>query len=1055
MNEQLWRLLEAECIDGKYYLKELLGVGGYGAVFRADEVVGDRLIRQVAVKLISPEGDQKNREKQLEELIAAVKLDHPHLIRCYAPGLTQIKIGEMLYLVMELGAETLAKLLEQKPGALGEEEVEKIVKEIGAALVYLHQEPEGQVHRDVKPANVIKVGEYWKLADFGLMRSINSGKSARTSSRKGTSEYAPPEAYEGVVATGWDIWSLGVIMAEMLTGKLPFIGETEQQLMVKVIQEEPSIEWSKISQRYREIIQGALEKDREKRWTATMVLNAMTKTPAPISSHPKPISLTPPPSPQVNFAPSPQENLVTSRADLRKLDQLLSDKKWQEADQETTQVMLKVMTREKEGYLTEDNCRNFPKNELRMIDQLWLKYSNDKFGFSVQKKIWLKLGGKLDSYDSNTYVKLGDEVGWRKGGSWLNYSDLTFNISARRGHLPLFGWVVVGCWWVGLGDGSLLSSLDSNMVPTPAPSPQVGDVKIPHSTSSPPKPTSPTPAPSPQVNFAPSPQENLVTSRADLRKLDQLLSDKKWQEADQETNRVMCKIMNREKEGWLTADNCRNFPKNELRMIDQLWLKYSNDKFGFSVQKKIWLKLGGKLDSYDSDTYVKLGDEVGWRKGGNWLNYSDLTFNIYAPLGHLPGGGGGGFLVGELNGHCLLFSSLDSNMVPTPAPSPQVGDVKIPHSTSSSPKPTSPTPAPSPQVNFAPSPQENLVTSRADLRKLDQLLSDKKWQEADQETARVMCKIMNREKERWLTPDDCRNFPKNELRMIDQLWLKYSNDKFGFSVQKKIWLKLGGKLDYDYDTYVKIGDEVGWRKGGNWLSSYSNFTFNISAPAGHLPAGGVFGLGVWVGWGFGLSLFSSLDSNMVPTPALSPQVGDVKIPHSTSSPPKPTSPTPAPSPQENLVTSRADLRKLDQLLLDKKWQEADQETVRVMCKIMNREKEGWLTADNCRNFPKNELRMIDQLWLKYSNDKFGFSVQKKIWLKLGGKLDSYDSDTYVKLGDEVGWRKGGNWLSSYSNFTFNISAPMGHLPVWEGRAVGGVLWVWGGVWGISFLFSRL
>ncbi len=449
MNEQLWRLLEAECIDGKYYLKELLGVGGYGAVFRADEVVGDRLIRQVAVKLISPEGDQKNREKQLEELIAAVKLDHLHLIRCYAPGLTQIKIGEMLYLVMELGAETLAKLLEQKPGALGEEEVEKIVKEIGAALVYLHQEPEGRVHRDVKPANVIKVGEHWKLADFGLMRSINSGKSARTSSRKGTSEYAPPEAYEGVVATGWDIWSLGVIMAEMLTGKLPFIGETEQQLMVKVIQEEPSIEWSKISQRYREIIQGALEKDREKRWTATMVLNAMTvPTPAPslqvgdvkiphsTSSSPKPTSPTPAPAPQVNFAPAPQVNLVTSRADLRKLEQLLSDKKWQKADQETTRVMLKIMNREEERSLTANNCRNFPKNELRLIDQLWLKYSNDKFGFSVQKKIWLKLGGKLDSYDWDTYVKLADQVGWRKGGNWLNYSDLTFNSAAPLGHFP-------------------------------------------------------------------------------------------------------------------------------------------------------------------------------------------------------------------------------------------------------------------------------------------------------------------------------------------------------------------------------------------------------------------------------------------------------------------------------------------------------------------------------------------------------------------------------------------------------------------------------------------
>ncbi len=124
-------------------------MGGYGAVFRADEVVGDRVMREVAVKLILPEGDQQNQQKQLEELIAAVNLEHPNLIRCFAPGETTIKGIKLLYLVMELGAETLGKRLEK--GVLREEEVEKIVKEIGAALVYLHQEPKRRVHRDVKP----------------------------------------------------------------------------------------------------------------------------------------------------------------------------------------------------------------------------------------------------------------------------------------------------------------------------------------------------------------------------------------------------------------------------------------------------------------------------------------------------------------------------------------------------------------------------------------------------------------------------------------------------------------------------------------------------------------------------------------------------------------------------------------------------------------------------------------------------------------------------------------------------------------------------------------
>ena len=134
----------------------------------------------------------------------------------------------------------------------------------------------------------------------------------------------------------------------------------------------------------------------------------------------------------------PTIKLQTSKADFRKLDQLLSEGKWKEADQETTQLMLKYANREKEGYLDIDSCRNFPQEELRIIDQLWLKYSHDRFGFSVQKKIWVDNGGKLDeNCDSDTYNKLGNKVGWRKGGDWLDYSDLTFSANAPQGHLPL------------------------------------------------------------------------------------------------------------------------------------------------------------------------------------------------------------------------------------------------------------------------------------------------------------------------------------------------------------------------------------------------------------------------------------------------------------------------------------------------------------------------------------------------------------------------------------------------------------------------------------------
>ncbi len=433
-NEQLWRMLTGECVNGQYHLKKLLGVGSYGAVFQADEVVGDRLIRQVAVKLISPDGDDKNRDRQLQELITAVNLDHPNLVRCFTSGLAEIKGFEFLYLVMELAEETLTKSLSEK-SSLSVGEVQKIVEEIASALVYLHHEPERRVHRDLKPANVLRVGDRWKLSDFSLLRSIGSKGSARTSKGQGTNGYAPPEAYDGVVAPAWDVWSLGVIMVELLTGQPPFTGDTEQELIKKVMEGKPSIEWSKVHQSFREMIKGALEKERKDRWTAEMVLNTFKERPTILPS-----------------------------ADYQKLESLLAAGKWEEADQETAKKMCAVMEREKEGWLRPEDIDNFPCEDLRTIDQLWVHYSNGHFGFSVQKRIYQSLGGTCN-YDQNIWTALGDRVGWRQNEQWLYYNDLTFSVeNSPEGHLPLGVRKAIwrGCGfagWFGLCGTSLASRL--------------------------------------------------------------------------------------------------------------------------------------------------------------------------------------------------------------------------------------------------------------------------------------------------------------------------------------------------------------------------------------------------------------------------------------------------------------------------------------------------------------------------------------------------------------------------------------------------------------------
>ena len=121
----------------------------------------------------------------------------------------------------------------------------------------------------------------------------------------------------------------------------------------------------------------------------------------------------------------------------------------------------------------------------------------------------------------------------------------------------------------------------------------------------------------------------------DYINLRNLLAAKKWQEADYKTGKVMLKVASREKEGWLDTESIDNFPCEDLRTIDQLWVKYSDGRFGFSVQKRIYQSLR-RTREYDEKVWEAFGDQVGWRKNNKWLDYNDLTFSEVAPEASLP-----------------------------------------------------------------------------------------------------------------------------------------------------------------------------------------------------------------------------------------------------------------------------------------------------------------------------------------------------------------------------------------------------------------------------------
>jgi len=144
--------------------------------------------------------------------------------------------------------------------------------------------------------------------------------------------------------------------------------------------------------------------------------------------------------------------------------------------------------------------------------------------------------------------------------------------------------------------------------------------------------------PQPHVNV--NPVELLSAKGIDYRELEKLLKAKEWQNADKLTYRLMLKVANREKEGWLELENIKNFPCEDLLTLDRLWVHYSIGLYGFSVQKEIYVECGGKLDfRYPSDEiWDKLCDRTAWKSEGKWLDYPDQFFlnNFIKAKGHLP-----------------------------------------------------------------------------------------------------------------------------------------------------------------------------------------------------------------------------------------------------------------------------------------------------------------------------------------------------------------------------------------------------------------------------------
>lgn len=127
-------------------------------------------------------------------------------------------------------------------------------------------------------------------------------------------------------------------------------------------------------------------------------------------------------------------------------------------------------------------------------------------------------------------------------------------------------------------------------------------------------------------------------SKIDYLPLKNLLAAKKWRQSNDETRRLMLQAANRDKQGWLTAEDINNIPCWDLKTIDDLWKQASNGRFGFSVQYPIFVNTGNKPGRLMApDAYDKFGTQVGWRQNNEWVLFKEnLNYSLDAPIGHLP-----------------------------------------------------------------------------------------------------------------------------------------------------------------------------------------------------------------------------------------------------------------------------------------------------------------------------------------------------------------------------------------------------------------------------------
>ncbi len=441
------------CCGAKLLLKhryqpiQPLGQGGFSRTFIAIDQDMPSAPRCV-VKQLCPTTTGSRSFNQAERLFRqeSVRLEelgsHPQIPRLFA----HFEQNRRLYLVQEfIDGQSLDDELKAM-GPFDEAKVRSLLQSIVPVLQFIHSHH--VIHRDIKPANIMRRHSDGQLVliDFGIAKQFTETMQAQTGTVVGTLDYMAPEQQQGKASPASDFYSLGVTCIRLLTGLSPAdLFDSANDCWIWSDRLPPG---QSVGFKLTKLINRLLERAVNRRLrTADAVLAALQES-RRLTVNPAAIATASPPTDAVTAigqmqawltSPVSPANLahlsLNPDVDFSSLRKYLAKGDWEAADQETWTLLCKMLKKTSRSYIFSGDLARLPCYDLRLLDQLWVTYSQGRFGFSVQSQLYLNA--------ERDYGSLCAQIGWPNTQKFTPQ----YGRNLPKGHLPSRIWLGGSQWW--------------------------------------------------------------------------------------------------------------------------------------------------------------------------------------------------------------------------------------------------------------------------------------------------------------------------------------------------------------------------------------------------------------------------------------------------------------------------------------------------------------------------------------------------------------------------------------------------------------------------------